>query len=678
MGDCEEGSAGVAALVFILSILCIIPIVIIYSDGLEATNAKRNSLLLVVLVTVLGTIIGGGISCLLCTEPAKVKKIGGACTLIIVLGVVIPIGCIYGLTFTGIPNSCASLEECDSYCTSISEDYEPKLVDAKKIKLMILNEEEHYCGKCTCACDYHIDYDYHMDYHEQKCKPIEEAYFGLSTSTKIALGVLSGLALILICIGVILCFAGKKCRFVGGSIIISTVLLLACCFPILFIYGSETEAVKRDNLLIATLVPLFMTILGIIACYRTYALDFKCVIISVILYIVLAISIPVGIEFGTRFASTPHACALKDECPKNVAIQKGTIIALGIIGAPIALLIVVPLLLLTGLGIWECFKAIYKECRWCLFAGLYVVIIAGLLLACILPIITKYDSDETKVKRNNLLIATLVPLIMTIIGFSVVILGPCMVDSYKWDLGKKWWWITTLVTVYVVLAVSVPVGLEFGLRFESTPSVCGIEDPCPDNAGIQKGTIIALGVFGGLLSLVIVLPLMLLIGWAMWHVIKGIYSNCCPCVHRAPTWETDSRSRYNSGSDENTETLQRFTSIPTAPPLVPDAPPMEGNELSDYIDQQQPGQQQRYTVNMHESQFQEILADARREGDSVATTDRSHECRVCLDKESNMLMKPCKHLCMCSDCWIIYKRDNDCCPICRKKLKMSDIEEIFV
>ena len=78
---------------------------------------------------------------------------------------------------------------------------------------------------------------------------------------------------------------------------------------------------------------------------------------------------------------------------------------------------------------------------------------------------------------------------------------------------------------------------------------------------------------------------------------------------------------------------------------------------------------------MHEYQFQAILADLRREGDRA---ERIHECRICLDNEANMLMRPCKHLCMCKRCWIIYKPDNDSCPICREKLKMLDVEEVFV
>ncbi len=326
---------------------------------------------------------------------------------------------------------------------------------------------------------------------------------------------------------------------------------------------------------------------------------------------------------------------------------------LRIYGASIHILITLPVLLLTGWvllftgwGIWICFKVMYKKCRWCLFAGLYFVIVGSLLSACILPIMTKYNSDQTTVKRNNLLVATLVPLVITIIGYSIVIWIPFIVKRQNWNFGEIWWWVSTLVRAYLVLAISIPVGLEFGLRFESTPSICGISDECPEHVGIQKDTIIALGVIAGL-------PSLLLIGWAIWCTIKRIYK-CC----------------YSATSPDlplSDEVIAII--IPTALPLVTNAPPMEANELSDTTDQQQ-----RHSVNMHESQFQPILVDERREGE----TEGSPECTVCMDKESTILLKPCMHLCMCKECWIIYKRDRDCCPICRGKLKMSDIEEINV
>ena len=262
---------------------------------------------------------------------------------------------------------------------------------------------------------------------------------------------------------------------------------------------------------------------------------------------------------------------------------------------------------------------------------------------------TKYDSNQT-VKRNNLLVATLVPLVITIIGYSVVIWIPFIVKRQNWNFGETWWWITTLVTAYLVLAISIPVGLEFGLRFESTPSACGISDECPEHVGIQKDTIIALGVFAGL-------PALVLIGWAIWYIIKRIYKCCYPAM-----------SPDLPMSDEVIAII-----VPTALPLVPNAPPVNMVKASEHSDTTT-DQQQRYSVNMHESQFQPILVDERREGE----TEASHECTVCLDNEANMLMKPCMHLCMCKECWIIYKQDRDCCPICRGKVKMSDIEEISV
>ena len=361
MAGYREGLVCTLTLADVLIISCIMPIVIVHSDCLEATNAQLMILLVLVLVIMSVTMVGVLISFPLAYYGFRGYNYfiaGIICTCILVLAAIIPVGCIYGPTFTGIPTSCATLGECYSYCISRGEDYRPKLVDAQKIKLMIFNKGEHSCGKCTCTCASYPD-----DYSEHICKPIEETHFGWSTSTKIALGVLSGLVVVLICIGVILLCFDENVIFAGGYIIITTVcFLIACSFPILFIYGSETETVQRDNLLIATSVPMLMTILGVIACYGTYASDCtgRRVIISAIVYTVLAVSIPVAIEFGIRFASTPHACALNGVCPENVGIQNGTIIALEVFGGLLILL----LLVLAGWGFWNFLKAIYRECRW--------------------------------------------------------------------------------------------------------------------------------------------------------------------------------------------------------------------------------------------------------------------------------------------------------------------------
>ena len=107
------------------------------------------------------------------------------------------------------------------------------------------------------------------------------------------------------------------------------------------------------------------------------------------------------------------------------------------------------------------------------------------------------------------------------------------------------------------------------------------------------------------------------------------------------------------------------------PRAVPTAPLIE--------DDQQERSHSNYRVQMHAADSEAMLADARGQEDiDAAERKANHECIVCMDSESVMLMKPCKHLCMCKECWIQYKQDNNSCPICRAQLKMSDIEEIIV
>ncbi len=161
----------------------------------------------------------------------------------------------------------------------------------------------------------------------------------LSTSTTIALAVVSGLAVILICIAVVMCCCGGgKSKCAGVSITIFIILLLACLLPILIIYGSEAETVKRNNLLIATLVPLMMTMIGILGYSVTlwlldWELDGKFGWLAILLtgYVVLAVSVPVGQEFGIRFTSTPQSCATTDRCNQNMGIQVPTIIAIAVL-----------------------------------------------------------------------------------------------------------------------------------------------------------------------------------------------------------------------------------------------------------------------------------------------------------------------------------------------------------
>ena len=43
------------------------------------------------------------------------------------------------------------------------------------------------------------------------------------------------------------------------------------------------------------------------------------------------------------------------------------------------------------------------------------------------------------------------------------------------------------------------------------------------------------------------------------------------------------------------------------------------------------------------------------------------ECVACLTNETNTIIKPCNHICLCSKCVEILIKSNQLCPICRSR-----------
>ena len=153
--------AEVVCVGIIVMLAIILPIFILYGDGLEATDAKRNNLFITVLVPLFMTIIG----CLtifyivplileICESGEYFKCL--LIPIIVVLAVSIPVGWIYGLSFEGIPDSCATLNECQSYCSGKSEVYRANLTNIHNVKLVISQDKEIECGTWPCICpSYH-------------------------------------------------------------------------------------------------------------------------------------------------------------------------------------------------------------------------------------------------------------------------------------------------------------------------------------------------------------------------------------------------------------------------------------------------------------------------------------------------------------------------------------------
>ncbi len=116
--------------------------------------------------------------------------------------------------------------------------------------------------------------------------------------------------------------------------------------------------------------------------------------------------------------------------------------------------------------------------------------------------------------------------------------------------------------------------------------------------------------------------------------------------------------------------------IPTSPPqIIPSAPHQEGNEYGDDLS---PSNASQHSVHMHASDLEALLADARREGATNTSTVQGGQCAICMDSPAIMMMDPCRHLCMCEECWDDYKDNYNTCPICRNRLHMQRIQRVHL
>lgn len=60
----------------------------------------------------------------------------------------------------------------------------------------------------------------------------------------------------------------------------------------------------------------------------------------------------------------------------------------------------------------------------------------------------------------------------------------------------------------------------------------------------------------------------------------------------------------------------------------------------------------------------------KKQEDITEMRESSEKCSVCLDTNSNCMIIPCAHKCICSECSIkLKKTSNDSCPICRERIK---------
>jgi hypothetical protein len=51
--------------------------------------------------------------------------------------------------------------------------------------------------------------------------------------------------------------------------------------------------------------------------------------------------------------------------------------------------------------------------------------------------------------------------------------------------------------------------------------------------------------------------------------------------------------------------------------------------------------------------------------DNLFKCSSGEHCAVCLSSPANVILTPCRHICMCTDCSTKYEKTSKKCPICR-------------
>ncbi len=118
----------------------------------------------------------------------------------------------------------------------------------------------------------------------------------------------------------------------------------------------------------------------------------------------------------------------------------------------------------------------------CISLTIIIVLLSG-LIPVLLIFLNESEVYETSTERKNLLVAILLPLSLTIMGFLLT----CLLCTCKnaESNGKK----CKILTIwFLVIAMSIPVGLEFGMRFASVPDLCNTENYCSPDSDIRTVT----------------------------------------------------------------------------------------------------------------------------------------------------------------------------------------------
>ncbi len=174
----------------------------------------------------------------------------------------------------------------------------------------------------------------------------------------------------------------------------------------------------------------------------------------------------------------------------------------------------------------------------------------------------------------------------------------------------------------------------------------------------------------------------MLLGCTVWHkcksdVASGDHPNDMSCVYHTDTsgnhseanasYEMNDEQGYEgdtySNRDDQPSTSQAFSHTYPTPPATDEYLRIANLILDDVI-------------TAHASN-----TDGAGQGNEQRHgAEERGVCAICQDTLAVMLMRPCKHVCMCEECWQQFRSDNSNtnCPLCRGRLQLNKVEKIYL
>ncbi len=200
--------------------------------------------------------------------------------------------------------------------------------------------------------------------------------------------------------------------------------------------------------------------------------------------------------------------------------------------------------------------------------GIFTVLLgiaAFVFLVCVLPIVKMgYDSEA----RHILLTATLVPVVMTIVGILAIVFVVWAGESG----GYGYVCFSNFAIVYTILAISITIALEYGNRFQSCD-----KSKCSRNSGIHISTIISTSVFVGI---AVIIAITCCITW-ICNICKD---QCCNKYSYSDSdvpeivYTPDAPKTSNKTHTTHTTTYDNaHPNTVNTEPLIPTAPPEPTN-----------------------------------------------------------------------------------------------------